>query len=175
MKTAEKSSQNPFFHSTYADLASVWEACRKPLSDNGLSVTQLISKDGEKQILETVLFHSSGQYISSTLVLTPKDDTPQAIGSSITYARRYSLAAIVGVSSDDDDDGEAAEGRTAPDKRRQEPEAPKKVDTTSPYYCAKHNTLWFKGGKMKAYAHPVEGSSAWCSIWEVMMWLPFFA
>jgi len=108
---AKKSETNPFFKSKYADLASCWDACRKPLSDNSLSVSQLVSQEQDKQILETVLLHASGQWLSSTVVLSPKDDTPQAIGSAITYARRYALSAIVGIAAEDDD-GESAQGRT---------------------------------------------------------------
>lgn len=62
--------------------------------------------------LITTLLHTSGQYISSRLVLYSKDNSPQAIGSAITYARRYSLAAIVGVVTEDDD-GEAAMARNS--------------------------------------------------------------
>jgi len=111
LKSASKDSTNPFFRSNYADLASVWEACRKPLSDNGLSVIQTLDIKDNVSVLETTLLHSSGQFITSFLSITPKEQTPQAIGSAITYARRYSLAAIVGIVADEDDDAESAMGR----------------------------------------------------------------
>lgn len=100
---AKKDSQNPFFHSTYADLASVWGACRKPLSDNGLAVSQLLSNSEDKITMETILLHASGQWLSSTVSAKPVKDDPQGIGSLVTYLRRYALSAIVGVASDDDD------------------------------------------------------------------------
>jgi hypothetical protein len=100
---AAKDTANPFFKSKYADLASVWEACRAALTANELSVTQLPSADGLKVTLTTLLLHSSGQYLSSDLTMTAAANTPQAIGSAITYARRYALSAIVGVAQDDDD------------------------------------------------------------------------
>lgn len=100
---AHKDSANPFFKSKYADLASVWDACRKPLSDNGISITQLLSNDGIKVICTTVMMHESGEFIGSDFSMTPKDDSPQAGGSCATYLRRYALQAIVGIAPDDDD------------------------------------------------------------------------
>jgi len=105
-------SNNPFFRSKYGDLSSVWAAIRQPLADNGLAVVQtLIDGNGDNRIrLKTTLAHTSGEWISGVLSLRPVKDDPQAVGSAITYARRYSLAAIVGVAPEDDD-GEAAQGR----------------------------------------------------------------
>lgn len=108
MSHAVKDSNNPYFKSKYADLPSVWEACRGPLTRNGLAVTQTLSHDGERTILNTILGHSSGQWIRSAMVLPVQKPGPQEIGSCITYCRRYSLAAIVGMCQDDDD-GEAAQ------------------------------------------------------------------
>lgn len=110
IKGAVKDSANPFFKSSYADLAAVWEACRGPLSDNGLSVVQMPYADGNRVTVSTRLLHSSGQWVEEHLTLTAKEDSAQAVGSAITYARRYALAAAVGVAPEDDD-GEAAEGR----------------------------------------------------------------
>lgn len=107
---AKKDSANPFFKSRYADLESVWDACREVLAKNGLSVMQTLSSDGDRVVVTTTLAHSSGQWISDGMALTPKDSGPQAMGSCITYGRRYGLAAIVGVYQTDDD-GEAAQGR----------------------------------------------------------------
>lgn len=111
IKGASRDSANPFFKSKYADLASVREACIGPLTANGLSVVQTPSTSPEGHVaLTTLLLHSSGQWIADTLTVAPKDDGPQAMGSAITYARRYALAAFAGVAPEDDD-GEAAEGR----------------------------------------------------------------
>jgi len=109
MEHASKDKSNPFFKSRYADLASVWDVCRKPLSDNGLSVSQTTRRDETGITLITTLGHSSGQWIRSEMpVLTLKND-PQALGSALTYSRRYSLSSMVGVAADDDDDGEKAQ------------------------------------------------------------------
>ena len=108
---ALKDSANPFFKSKYADLASCWDACRKQLTDNGLSVIQTTDIVSDTVVVRTTLAHSSGQWVSGILPVKAKDDGPQAQGSGITYARRYALAAIVGLAQIDDD-AEAAQGRT---------------------------------------------------------------
>ena len=108
---ALKDSSNPFFKSKYADLESVWTACRKALTDHGLSVVQTTDfHESCGVLIVTTLLHSSGEWIRGRLPIMAKDQTPQGIGSAITYARRYALAAIAGVYQTDDD-GEAAHGR----------------------------------------------------------------
>lgn len=110
MKPAIKDSLNPHFKSRFADLASVWEACREPLSKNGLAVIQtMVHQENGSICLVTTLGHSSGQWIKSIYPMACKDvNNPQAWGSSITYARRYTLSSIVGIAPDDDDDGHKA-------------------------------------------------------------------
>jgi hypothetical protein len=112
MQAAIKDSVNPFFKSKYADLGSVWDAARPVLSKNGLCIIQSteVAADG-KVIMVTTLAHSSGQWIKSYLPLNPSKNDSQGIGAAITYLRRYSLSALVGVVCDDDDDGETAVGR----------------------------------------------------------------
>lgn len=115
MTFAAKTEANTFFKSKYADLAACWEAVRKPLSDNGLAVLQFPSAGYEYIDVETMLVHSSGQWVSQTLRLPVSRDkdghiNAQGTGSAITYARRYGLSAVVGIAPDDDD-GEAAVGR----------------------------------------------------------------
>lgn len=108
MGVAKKDSENPFFKSKYSDLASVVDAIKNPLADNGLSYVQATDIDEHGGVIvETTLMHSSGQWIESRLRMTPTKPDPQGIGSCITYARRYGLQALVGVPSDDDD-GNAA-------------------------------------------------------------------
>ena len=108
---ALKDSANPFFKSKYADLASCWDACRAALSKNGLAVIQCPTTEATGTYLVTTLLHSSGQWMRSSLIVSPKDDTPQAMGSALTYARRYALTAMVGVAQVDDD-GNAASARS---------------------------------------------------------------
>ncbi len=109
MEGASKDATNPHFRSKYADLASVWGACRAPLGKNGLAVVQMPSASGEESSLVTMLIHKSGQFFASKLVMTVVDNRPQTVGSALTYLRRYSLSAMVGVAPEDDD-GNAAQG-----------------------------------------------------------------
>lgn len=108
MRGALKDADNPYFKSRYADLASVWEACRKPLTDNGIAVLQSPAAEGSTVRLETLLLHSSGQWVRGIATATAKDDGPQAVGSTVTYLRRYALQSFAGVAPEDDD-AEAAE------------------------------------------------------------------
>jgi len=118
MKPVIADSENPFFKSKYANLAAVWENCRGPLTSNGLSVVQIIDHEDSRVVVKTMLLHESGEWISSRLALTPAKNDPQSIGSAITYARRYSLAAMVGVcAEDEDDDAERASGRDGLDSQ----------------------------------------------------------
>lgn len=94
----------------YADLASCWDACRENLSANGLCVVQIPCAEGTRVSVTTVLGHKSGQEISGTLTMVSQVATPQAIGTAITYARRYALCAMVGISPEDDDGELASNG-----------------------------------------------------------------
>ena len=104
MENAIMNRINPHFKSKYADLAAIFDAARKPLSANGLAIVQTIS-DG---VLHTRLLHTSGQWIASEHPL-PMSGRPQEIGSALTYARRYSLSALIGIAADEDDDATGAE------------------------------------------------------------------
>jgi ERF superfamily len=115
---AAKDAENPFFHSRYMTLGAIRETLRTPLSANGLAYVQAASTDGARVTVETVLLHASGQFIKAALTLAAKDDGPQAIGSTISYGKRYLLAAMTGVVAEEDDDGEAAMGRPAPKRSR---------------------------------------------------------
>lgn len=110
MRFAIKDANNPFFKSKYADLSSVVEAIRDALSTNGLSYMQHLQQSEKNEVcVETVILHASGQWISCGTVSIPvnKHDA-QGYGSALTYARRYSLSAAVGVVADDDDGNAAA-------------------------------------------------------------------
>jgi hypothetical protein len=123
IKAAAKDRDNPFFKSRYATLDAVWEACRGPLTAHGLSVLQGATSEGHMVTVTTMLLHQSGQWVKSPLTLAGKDASPQAVGSAITYARRYGLGAMVGVTAEEDDDANAAQP-TAP-KRPLPRSAPK--------------------------------------------------
>jgi hypothetical protein len=115
MAVAKFDSVNPFFSDAkagkiakYASLAQVWEVARKPLTDNGLSVIQPVEEHEHGIMVTTRLLHVSGQWIESSITMPLDKRTSQAVGSAISYGRRYSLAAMVGVVADDDDDANEA-------------------------------------------------------------------
>lgn len=107
MERAIKDSTNPHFRSKYADLSSILDACMPALNKNGLSVLQpIIEKDG-KEYIETILLHKSGQRISCFTRIFYNQNTAQAFGSGVTYARRYGLQSFICLGAEDDD-GEKA-------------------------------------------------------------------
>lgn len=135
MNTVVYDADNPFYKSKYATLAALVSESRELLTKNGLAISQMM--DGECSVT-TMLMHESGEFISGTLSLKAvkgykkhpmtgepileEYPTPQAFGAAITYSRRYSYAAILGLVSDKDDDGNEASGLKA---------EPKAVDLTA--------------------------------------------
>lgn len=124
IKPAQMNSINPFLKNRYADLGAVIEAARAPLSKNGLGYTQLVSGDGKTIAVETVLVHFSGEWMSDTISLPVGEEKgrslAQGAGSIITYLRRYSLAALLGIYSDEDSDGgQAAKPAPKPESQPQ--------------------------------------------------------
>ena len=116
IKNATRGSENPFHKSKYADLADIRNACQEQLSANGIAVIQAPSTDDQGHVsVTTRLLHTSGQWIETTMTGLPSADnqgriTAQALGSVVTYLRRYTLAAMANVATEDDD-GEGASGR----------------------------------------------------------------
>jgi len=110
IKDAKTNKKNAFIGNSYADLTAVWQACRAALTKNDLAVVQRFKDDNRgTTYLETLLIHTSGESISSELPLMNVKDW-HSMGSAITYARRYSLCALVGIAPDgEDDDGSAAQ------------------------------------------------------------------
>ncbi len=125
MGGATKESQNTYFKNKYADLASICRAIKEPLAANGLSVVQVpgsprllpteevtVQEKGQpvvktihpcEVVLHSRLLHATGEWIGGTLSMRSDHSSAQAIGSCLTYARRYALAALVGVAPEDDD------------------------------------------------------------------------
>lgn len=110
---AIKGKKNPAFKSNYADLSSVWDACREQLVTNGLTVVQFPGEMVDNRMtMTTQLSHESGEWMRGTLSIPLSKVDAQGYGSAVTYARRYALASVVGVCPEDDD-GNAA-SRPAP-------------------------------------------------------------
>lgn len=113
IKPAIKDANNPAFRAKYADLGAVWEAVKHPLQDAGFSVIQSPDFDDKDMWLKTTILHTSGGKIEGRYPIRPSKNDPQGYGSALTYARRYSISAMLGVIADDDDDGNAASGVSA--------------------------------------------------------------
>ena len=122
-------ADNPFFKSKYAPLNDILNLVRPLLKKHGLSIIQMPGGDGENVTMTTVLLHKSGEFIESEPLTLPSSPvkgkyTAQGAGSAITYGRRYSLSAVLGISSEDDDDGNAEKrnGKKEPPKSSPEPQ-----------------------------------------------------
>lgn len=113
---AKKDTDNPYFETKYADLASIHDVIRKPLSENGLAVVQRPFPRTTGVTVVTDLIHESGEWMRCRVALPLEKRTPQSVGSAITYARRYGLSALVGVAAEADDDGAAASDAPPPQR-----------------------------------------------------------
>lgn len=108
-----KGSNNPFFKSKYADLSAILNTIEPVLSANNLAVMQpVMNVDGESYVVTTFI-HDSGEYVSvlGSALVAAKQNDPQAMGSAITYARRYSISSALSLNAENDDDGERAMNR----------------------------------------------------------------
>lgn len=113
VKQPLKDKNNPFFKSKYVPLENVVEAIDEAATPHGLSYTQWALNDSEGRVgVATMLMHESGEYIEyDPVFMNAEKNTPQGAGSLISYLKRYSLSAIFGITSDQDDDGNAASGK----------------------------------------------------------------
>jgi ERF superfamily len=110
LKVLKKDSVNPVYTSKYADLASVIDAALAPLNKHGIAVLQPAQLSGNRITVMTRLQHKSGQFFESDLTMpVVQGFSAQSVGSAITYARRYSLQAMICLAAEDDD-GNAASG-----------------------------------------------------------------
>lgn len=181
MGPAIKGAKNPHFRSNYADLSSVVEAIRGPFTSNGLSWVQSPSVDPAAGLVTvtTRILHSSGQWVEAAVSAVPgrggkADLSPQAVGSAVTYLRRYGLQALAGVPSADDD-GEAAMGRHGAQggrgrsqARREAPRAPQAApkaqaapegrwsDAERARFCAKLSDLGLEYDAVAAYCEDIK-------------------
>lgn len=113
VKQPFKDKNNPFYKSKYVPLENVAEAIDKTSTKFGLTYTQYpVSNEKGEVGVATILHHESGEYMEyPPLMVKPEKNTPQGVGSAITYSRRYSLSTVFGITSDHDDDGNEASGK----------------------------------------------------------------
>lgn len=126
MKPARMNAVNPFLKNKYADLGAVMDACRDALATNGLSFVQMaytppLETYGPAVGVETMLMHKSGQWLRESFVLPVGDEKGKSVmqvaGSAISYARRYALAAMLGIVADEDTDGNET-GKLSPPRSK---------------------------------------------------------
>lgn len=139
MSNPKFDTQNPFFKSSYASLASVRNTVIPVFSRNGLSIIQSLRSTEKGVECETMLMHLSGEWVSDTLSLPIVKHDAQGYGSAATYARRYSLMSFSGVVGDNDDDANAASDAKQKKGRGDAPtqEAPKKPQPLTPHMLKK--------------------------------------
>ena len=100
---------------TYADLSDIWLAIRKPLKENGLAVTQMLTSNDSTDFINTKIWHESGETENETFAIPTGGKTPQEVGSVITYYKRYALSSALGISTEEDDDCKS--GNKAPEPK----------------------------------------------------------
>lgn len=139
-----KESANPFFKSKYADLATVVQVATPVLTKHGLSISQHISNDDGLDTMTTYLLHTSGEYIAHSMRLHLTKDDAQGQGSAVTYARRYSYMATLGLVADNDDDGNAASApaKGNPTAVRQVKADVQQAKSTSPQVGIEGDSRW---------------------------------
>ena len=122
IENASKNAKNDHFRNRYADLAEVLNTVRPVFAKNGIAIIQSPTLDGNVVSVETMLMHSSGEWISDSCSTPVSKNDAQGIGSAITYMRRYSLAAFAGVAQEDDDgNGATGAGQKPAQKPRPQP------------------------------------------------------
>lgn len=143
-----RSAKNPHFKSKYADLAAIWKVIRKPLSESGINVIHGPQSDGEKVTITTLILHESGEWFESDFTMSTAQNRitgPQALGSCVTYGKRYGMCAMLNIVPDgEDDDAEAAEGRT--DNKSKRPAESSKGKPAAAKKKKKTEWKWTKEG-----------------------------
>ncbi len=124
MGGASKGAENPFFKSTYADLGSVIQVVKEPFFNNGLSYVQFPIEENGRIGVETILMHVSGEWLSSSFTVQLTKQDAQGAGSAITYCKRYSLQAVAGIPSEDDDGNAASQGNDKKPNQKKDDDKP---------------------------------------------------
>jgi hypothetical protein len=151
MDNAEKNSNNPHFDRKYSDLASVWTACRVPLTSNGIAIIQTPIKRGNEYVMRSKLSHTSGQWFACEIGLLMGRQDMQSLGSAMTYARRYGLMALAGIAPAEDD-GNAAVGGKEKDEKKHNPNRERQAQEQAERNAQALKNAQKKGEEKKAAA-----------------------
>jgi len=152
MSGAKKTAKNPFFKSTYANLEEVIHCVKEPFADNDLAFVQFPITGEDRAGVETIIMHSSGEWVSSEFTLKCVKHDPQGMGSAITYARRYGLQSAAGIPSEDDDANAATQQK-----------APIKAETSAPCSDVQKENINSLIAKAELPPEKVEKGVAWAS------------
>lgn len=167
IKGAKKDSTNPHLKNKYADLGSVFDACKDELNAQGIVIMQPMGTQGDRNTLRTLLLHESGQYFAAEALLPNIDqkgiNAAQAMGSAISYMRRYQLSGLAGVLQTDDDGNAAKQPEPEPGKAA-EPSITLDalLDKIAEAKAMKHlKNIWDKyGADMAKFSPPVQAELA---------------
>jgi hypothetical protein len=124
VENPHKNAQNPHFRSSYADLAEIINTTRHVCAEHGVALVQSPGMSDGLCTVETLMVHESGEWIRGEAASPIQKQDPQGVGSAITYLRRYSLAALLGIAQEDDDGNTASQRRSVNGQPHQKP-APK--------------------------------------------------
>ncbi|HGC9219674.1 TPA: ERF family protein [Streptococcus agalactiae] len=141
VKQPLKDKDNPFFKSKYVPLENVTEAITTAFANNGISFSQDPTTNTENGYIDvaTLVMHTSGEWVEyGPLSVKPTKNDVQGAGSAITYAKRYALSAIFGITSDQDDDGNED---SKPNNSRQSPKATTKKTQKTGYQTLKISNI----------------------------------
>lgn len=157
LKNPPKDSVNPHFKSRFADLATVIDTVKPVLAKHKLGVVQLPCETEAGPSLATMIIHESGEYVRGVIALRPIKGDPQSTGAALTYARRYGLQAVLGITADDDDDGHHA-SRPAQQQRQAAPPQQPRPAAKRPTNDELKHLLTSRGWSWKPAVHAINAA-----------------
>jgi hypothetical protein len=145
LQNVAKTASNPYFKSKYAPLDAIVDATRPVLLKHGLAISQTPLYIEGSAGVETTILHAAGHSTTTTLLLPLKDQSPQGVGGAITYARRYALAAVLGLATEEDDDGNVSSGLSKKTAEEARPAVAKAMDKNPVVRPAGNVTATWRG------------------------------
>jgi hypothetical protein len=157
IKAVEKSAVNPHFKSRYVPLDAIVAMARPALARHGLALVQSAdqSADGKGLTVESMLVHSSGEWLSNAVYIPLAKQDPQGAGASVTYGRRFGLSALIGITSEEDDDGNAASQpakRNAVERPARRGEPPRPAQPVAKEGEPRPEDVEYQGKKLSEYS-----------------------